>query len=152
MSVSFAYRRTASAGVEEAEFLITAGGDQERSTGIKRDTLDPVRMPRQRRPRALHPGIKIPELDQMVSRCAGEEVRCCGVPEDLSDFARGGKDSENGVEVAGFPGVGGPAFEEVGLGADVPDHDGAVFATGGDDGVVVRVPVRVEDGGGVGAA
>ena len=69
--------------------------------------------------------------------------------QDLTDFSGGPVDPKDGVKVLRDPSLGAPPFER-GRG-DGPDHYFAVFACGGDEGVVVRGPVGVEDGGGVGA-
>ena len=85
----------------------------------------------------------------MVASRGREDVVRCGVEEDVADTAGRNVYTGDGVEVLGLPAVLAPTFEDGGL--DLPDHDLAIFAGRGDDGVVEWRPVCVEDGGGVAA-
>ena len=148
MPITHPNRLTTSTGVENPEFPVSAGGRQQRSGGVKRHALNNVPMPTQHRPRLLRIG-NVPQFDGAFAPTRRQHPFRTGMEQNLADLSRGPVDPKNGIEILRDPSLGAPPFER-GRG-HAPEHYFAVFACGGDEGVVVRGPVGVEDGGGVGA-
>ena len=148
MALAYADRIAARTRVEHADLPISAGCDEDRAPRVESETMDGVAVAPKDGLGALGVG-EVPELDDVVAGRGREDVVGCGVEKDVADTARGDVDAGDGVEVLGLPAILAPAFEDGGL--DLPDHGLAIFAGGGNDGVVEWGPVCVENGGGVAA-
>jgi hypothetical protein len=98
-------------------------------------------------PRLLR-STEIPKLDSVLSRRTRQDVRRSRVPRDLSDLTGAGVDLRNGLKVLRDPALGIPVVEPARL--DLPDRDRTVLATRCNEVVVMRAPVCVEHGSGVG--
>ncbi len=133
-------------GIEQADFAIATGRDEEVARGVKRDALNRIPMSSQHALRALR-APEIPQLDRMFTRRSSQHMLSRGMPHDLSHASRRNIDPQHRLKVARLPMFRAPSFERMGV--DFPEEGFAVFAGGGDEGVVKGGPVGVEDGGGV---
>ncbi len=73
VALSNAHRLPSSTGVKQADFAVSAGGDEEVAVEVEREALDGIRVARQHALGVLGRG-EIPELDVMLARRARQNV------------------------------------------------------------------------------
>lgn len=142
------YGVSTGAGVEKTKFLVSAGGSDGSASHIERKGLDGIAVAVEGRARTRWIG-EIPQFHEVFPGCSCEHVGRSWVPKNLTDLFWAYVDPCDGLQVARFPSVQGPAIKEA-VG-DFPKETSAIFGGGSDEGVVCRGPGSVENGCCVGA-
>lgn len=92
--------------------------------------------------------LDIPQLDGVITRASSKNILRCGMEQNMSDLAGMSSELHDRVDILGsglFIGV------ECKVVWNLPDEDLAIVGAGGNERIVERRPVCVEDGGGVSA-
>ena len=146
MAFGNSYCVSTSTRVEQSDFPVSASRHEECTGGVERQTLYSIPMPTQNALCILRTA-QIPELDGMLARSGRKDVIRRWVPRNLPHTSRRNIDPQHRIKIHRLPTFRTPPVKSVRV--EFPDEGFAVFAGGGDDGVVEGGPGGVEDWGGV---